>query len=285
MDLSNLSELFQKTNALQAGGLFAGAKQAAKQAVPSDMLQQISDKMITQEQGAAETEVAKKTLEIKLDTYTKTDSSRPLEEMPEEVLAIYMHITKLFANSASRQEQDLRDFKERLQGMDQTIQAYQDVLDGKSALPKGLNAEDVIKSITKAKEAREQLVKDGVEHLNRWSGDFITSDYYDTHIKKVLGENQFAGRDSSDWELDSSSSDIYAEIDRVLENTHSVTAELDRGVERIYNVLKERGFEDKYKHYVESWRSENGSYFNNIQAKSIQQIIMDNLKSGPLNEV
>lgn len=85
--------------------------------------------------------------------------------------------------------------------------------------------------------------------------------------------------------LDASASDIYSEIDRVLANTHNVTEDLDRGVQRIYDVLESRGSGDKYKQYLESWRSERGSYFDQTEAKDIQQLMQENLMRGPLHEV
>lgn len=285
MDMSNISHLFQKTSVFQAGGPFTASKQASAQATAPSMLQQISNRMVSEQQSSAELDAAAKAKEIKMDTYDKTDSTQSLEEMPSEVLEYYLHVTKMFATSSGRQEQDLLDFKERLQGMDETIQSYQDILDGKAALPKNLNMEDVAQSLSKATQNREQFVKDGVEHLNKWSDYFVTSDNFDNHMQKVLDENKFSGKDGSHWMLDASASDIYSEIDRVLENTHNVTEELDRGVQRIYDVLESRGSGDKYKQYLESWRSERGSYFDQVEAKDIQQLIQENLMRGPMQEI
>lgn len=277
MDMSNISHLFQTNNILLAGG-----KQTTKQTeAPSDILQQISEQTIRKQQGSTEAAAAAKAQEIKMDTYDKTDTSQPLEEMPREVLEYYLHVSKLFSTSSSRQEQDLLDSKDKLQGMDKTIQGYQDIIDGKSVLPEGLKMEDVVQSLAKAKQNREQFVKDGVEHLNKWSDYFVTSNNFDTHMKKVLGENKFAGKDRSNWMLDTA--DIYSEIDRVLAETRSVTEELDRGIQQIYNVLESRGFGDKYKHYLESWRAERGSYFDQFKAKNVQQLIQDNLMRDPFS--
>lgn len=286
MDVSKIAHLFQQNNMLYANNSISKCNRFSQQAdTTSDMIKKISNQIITPKQGSADAESAKETQTIKMDTYTKTDSSQSLEEMPREVLEYYMGVTKLFANSSSSQEQDLLAFKERLQGMDQTIQGYQDILDGKAALPKELKTEDVIHSITEAKQMREQFVKDGVEHLNKWSSYFITSDIFDNLMQKVLGENKFAGQDGSNWMLDVSAADLYTEIDRVLTETQSVTAELERGIKRIYNVLKDRGFGDEYQHFLKSWHSELGSYFDQIEAKDVQQLMLDNLMQMPLQEV
>lgn len=283
MDLSNISQTFQKINVFQAGGLIAAGKQSAAQATaPGSMLQQISDQTIDRQQGIADADAAAKTKEIKMDAYDKADAAQSLEGKPSEVLEYYLHVTKIFATSAGRQEQELLDFKERLQGMDETIQSYQDILAGKSALPQGLNAEDVSQLLSKATQSREQLVKDGVERLNQWSDYFVTSDNFDKHMQTVLGENPFAGAESSEWRLDAAGSDIYSEIDRVLNNTHRVTETLDRGVRQIYDALESRGSGDKYKQYLESWRWERGSYFDRTEAKDIRQLIQENLMRGPL---
>lgn len=279
MDMSNIAQLFQK-NILLAGG-----RQAAKQAaVPGDMLQKLAERMIGEQQGSSKADAAAKAQEIELDAYDRTDDSKSLEEMPREVLEYYLHVTKMFSTSSGRQEQDLLDFKERLQGMDETIQGYRDILDGKSALAEGLSMEDVMKSLSKATQERERFVKDGIAHLNKWSGYFVTSDSFDGHMQKVLGENLFAGKDRSNWTLDPSASDLYSEIDRVLAETHRVTEELDRGVRRIYDVLESRGLGDKYQNHLEAWRSERGSYFDQIEAKDVQRLIQENLMRGPLQE-
>lgn len=251
-------------------------------AAPSNMLRKISAQMINGQQGIAEADAAAKAKEIKMDMYDKTDAAQSLEEMPSEVLEYYLHVTKMFAASAARQEQDLLDFKSRLQGMDETIQSYQDILAGKSALPESLNLEDVSQLLSKATQSREQFVKDGVEHLNQWGDDFVTSDNFDKHMKTALGENPFAGAEPSAWILDASASDIYSEIHRVLDNTHRVTEALDRGVQRIYDMLESRGAGDQYKQYLGSWRWERGSYFDQTGAKDILRLMQENGMGGPL---
>lgn len=280
MDISNISQLFQKSNVLTGGRHIAG-----QAATPSDLLQQISNQIVNKQQGRSEVKAPAKAQEIRMDTYDKEDSSQPLEEMARGALEYYLQVTKIFCSSSAAQEQNLLDFKERLQKMDETIQGYQDILSGKTSLPEGLSMDDIIQSLTREMANREEFVRDGVAQLNKWSGYFVTSDYFDKHMQKILGENKFADKDCSNWELDLSVSNIYSEIDRVLAETRSVTEELNQGVQRIYDMLKKYGSEDKYTVYLESWRSEYGSYFAQIEAKSIQQLILENLMQGPLQEV
>lgn len=280
MDMSNISQLFQKSNVLTGGRHIAG-----QAATPSDLLQQISSQIVDKQQGSSEAKAPVKAQEIRMDTYDKEDSSQPLEEMARGALEYYLQVTKIFCSSSAAQEQDLLDFKERLQEMDETIQGYQDILNGKTALPEGFSMENIIQSLAKAKANREEFIRDGVAHLNKWSGYFVTSDYFDKHMQKILGENKFEGKERSNWILDSSVSDIYSEIDRVLAETQSVTEELNRGVQKIYDMLKNNGSEDKYKTWLESCSSEYESYFDQIEAKSIQQLIMENLMQGSLHEI
>lgn len=65
-----------------------------------------------------------------------------------------------------------------------------------------------------------------------------------------------------------------------------MTAEWERGIRRIYNVLKDRGFGDKYEYILDCWKAEKGCYFGAIEAEEkAQQQVMDKLMQMPLQEV
>lgn len=271
MNMPNISNMFQKNI------LFAGGKQAAKnRTAPCDTLQQLSSQIIGKQQGSDKENA--KLHKLKVDTYDKTESSQDLDEMSDGALKYYLHVSKIFSTSSQRQEQDLLDFKDKLQEMDKSIKNYQDILNGHTELPENLKMEDVAQALTKATENREQFIKDGVSHLNKWSKYFITDDNFNNHMQKVLGDNKFAGRSPSDWMIDTSDSDIYSKIDKALAETHSITEELDRAVQKIYNMLEKDNPTDKYKHFLESWVSEDSLYFKQIDNNNIQAMILDNLK-------
>lgn len=280
MDVSNISQLFQIRN------VFTEGKATSVQAGTSnDLIRQLSNQIIDKQQCGTVTDAATVPHKIRMDIYDKEDTSQPLEEMAQGALKYYLQVTKVFAASSAGQEQDLLDFKERLQKMDETIQGYQDILNGKSALPEGLEMDDIIQSLAKAMTNREEFVRNGVTYLNKWSSCFVTSDFFNNHMQKILGENKFAGKDQSTWMLDTSTSDIYSEIDRVLTETRDVTEELNQGIQRIYDALSKYESTDNYKKYLESRSAEYVSYFDKLEATSIQQIILHNLRQGPLKEV
>ena len=58
------------------------------------------------------------------------------------------------------------DFKEQLQEWDRTIQGYQDILDGKVALPEGHTMQSILWSYQTAQRNREQFLQDGIAHIN-----------------------------------------------------------------------------------------------------------------------
>ena len=58
------------------------------------------------------------------------------------------------------------DFKEQLQEWDRTIQGYQDILDGKAALPEGHTMQSILWSYQTAQRNREQFLQDGIAHIN-----------------------------------------------------------------------------------------------------------------------
>lgn len=273
--------MFQQNSVLRAGG----AAQALQQkSTPSSMLNQISSQIIDRQDGLAEMESASKAQELKRDAYVKIETSQALDEAPREIVEYYAHVFKIFSNSSTRQENNLIAFKEKLQDMDATIQGYQDIMDGKSALPEGMGIEDISQSLESAKQTRAQFWNDGVKHLNKWGDDWVTSDAYDCHANKVLGENKFAGMDSSYWKLDASAADPYAEIDRALAATQSVTKELGRGIDSLTSLLKKHGYGEEYQRYLQSRNTQVSSFFDYAQAATVQQLMLDHLKSMPLQE-
>ena len=281
--LGSSNGIVQSRNMLTANsGIFSPAEK------PQTALQNISNQIISNQARDERLEALSKSAQIRRDTYVKTDEATSLEEAPTELLELFLHNTRLYLTISEGYEQELSDFKEQLQEWDQTIQGYQDILDGKAALPEGQTMESILLSYEKAQKDREQFRQDGIAHINENRyGEIFSNERPDRTLKATLGEDTFstfAAKDPSDWLIDPSATDIYSEIDRVLSEAHGVTDELQQGVDRIYSILKERGYGEKYKGYLESWADPQNSYFDKTREMNIQKLMIERLMKEPLNE-
>ena len=148
--------------------------------------------------------------------------------------------------------------------------------------------QSVLLSYEQAQKDKEQFFQDGIAHINENRyGEFFSDERVDHTLKAVLGEDTFsafAAKDASDWLINPSTSDIYAEIDRVLSEAHGVTEELQQGVDNIYSLLEERGYGEKYKGYLESWANPQNSYFDQTEEMNIQKLMIERLMKKPLNK-
>lgn len=283
MNLANISHLFQRSSLFQASSLLTAGKQnLGTPAASENMLQQISNQIIAKQQGEDGVSKTVKAQERLMDTYTEADSSSSLNEMSNGALEYYLGVSKFFSRIAEGQEKELISFRDNLQKIDSTIQGYQDILDGQEPLGNGQTVEDVTRFLAKAQQHREQFFNDGIEKLN-YEQKPCADKVFDRFMVKVFGENKFAEKDASDWNVDASASDIYAEIDRVIGETRSFKDEMERGVQKIYNILEERGYGDKYREYLKSGNPKYVSSFD--QFACVQQMMIDNLMRTPLHEV
>ena len=279
--LNNSNSVFQNHNlfAVNSGLLTPAGK-------PQPTLQKLSNQITTNQVSGQRLEDLSKSAQIRIDTYVETDSPSSLDEASDEVLEVYLHIFKVYSTFSEGYEQELSDFKEQLQGWDSTIQSYQDILDGKSPLQEGQTMEDVLMAYAQAKQDREQFFEDGIAHINKYNyGDFVSNKTVDHYMQAVMGENKFAEKDSSVWKIDSNASDIYSEIDRVLSEVHSVTEEFHQGVDRIYGILKERGYGEQYQSYLSSWNNSTNSYFDQTEEMNIQKLMIERLMNQPLQKI
>ena len=279
--LNNSNSVFQNHNlfAVNSGLLTPAGK-------PQTTLQKLSNQITTNQVSGQRLEDLSKSAQIRMDTYVETDSPSSLDEASDEVLEVYLHIFKVYSTFSEGYEQELSDFKEQLQGWDSTIQSYQDILDGKSPLQEGQTMEDVLMAYAQAKQDREQFFEDGIAHINKYNyGDFASNKTVDHYMQAVMGENKFAEKDSSVWKIDSNASDIYSEIDRVLSEVHSVTEEFHQGVDRIYGILKERGYGEQYQSYLSSWNNSTNSYFDQTEEMNIQKLMIERLMNQPLQKI
>ena len=84
------------------------------------------------------------TLELSAEA-TEGKRNSPLEEMPEGLLHFYLNQCKVGAYLSQQHETSLMEYRDQLSAFDQTIQEYQEMLDGNKALPEQMKLEDVSK--------------------------------------------------------------------------------------------------------------------------------------------
>ena len=133
------------------------------------------------------------------------------------------------------------EYRDQLSAFDQTIQEYQDMLDGKTALPEQMKQEDVALLLETTKVAREQFLQQGAEKLNQFSKESPTpKSLLGNGYSMIVGETGNA-QEESRWQIDASAGDIYGQIDRALASAHKVTSTFQDGASSILAELKRRG--------------------------------------------
>jgi hypothetical protein len=200
---------------------------------------------------------------LKLEFSGSDDSDDAgLEEMPDELLALFQNLFQVAATTAAREESELVEFRDQLTAFDQTIAQYQAMLDGEAALPAGMEQDGVQGLLDATKSARETLLQKGVEQLNRYTaGEIVRADSYTSKaLDRVLGGGWRDGLDDDGWTIDASAEDIYGELDRVLAKTHSVAQTVRSGGARVAAELDRRGYalSDPYQDYFDRQRAAAG---------------------------
>lgn len=283
MDMSKLSFAFQQNNIFAARSPFHKLPGQQQNSV-TDVLNRISSNIIGAQEQRKSMEATVKTQEAKMDAYTSeidAAQQKSLEEMPDELLHFLRNQFLVQRNMSCQMEQELTAFRDQLSGIDQTIQEYQDILDGKGAMPDDLTLEDVTALLETTRATREQFVQDNAERLNKWNmGKTVTGDTHPARaIERVFGENQYADMEQSVWEIDPTASDIYAEIDEALNATRRVTETMEEGYRRICNELEKRGqTEWKYEEHLSAMREQTSIPV--VKSGTSLQFIMDALEKA-----
>ncbi len=141
-------------------------------------------------------------------------------------------------NSSICQENALMEYRNQLSAYDKTIQDYQDILDGKTALPDQMRIEDISQLLEATKEARETFLQKGAEKLNEMSAQGVDLNSLGSAYD-ILVPN--GSRDNERWNIDPSADDIYSEIDHALTSTRKVTSIFEDIGSRVSAELKRRG--------------------------------------------
>lgn len=233
MNVSNLAGLFQRNGFFQQSQALG---QKLGQPPVNDTLHRLSQNFLTAQEQGQDLRKRFDTLELSAEAAdSKADSA--LSEMPKELLEVYLNQYKVAAHLSHQNEAALTEYRDQLSAFDQTIQEYQDMLDGKAELPQKLKLEDVSMLLERTRAAREQFLQEGAKELNRVGSE--GPDLTDKARQTVMGDLD-DGHDLR-WSIDASAKDIYGEIDRALASAGKTASMCREGASRIVAELKRRG--------------------------------------------
>lgn len=235
MNVTNFANLFHQNSIFQQNRPLG---QKIVQPQINDTLTRLSENLLnTQGQDLD--------LKRRFDTLELSDAAFEqkslLSDVPEGLLHYYLHMCKFGASISQGQETALIEYRDQLSAFDQTIQEYQDMLDGKTALPEQMKQEDVALLLETTKVAREQFLREGAEKLNQFSKEGPTpKSFLGNGYSLIAGENG-STQEESHRQIDASAGDIYGQIDRALASAHKVTSTFQDGASSILAELKRRG--------------------------------------------
>ena len=235
MNVTNFANLFHQNSIFQQNKPLG---QKLVQPPINDTLNRLSENLLN-------TQVQNTDLKRRFDTLELSDAAleqkSSLSDVPEGFLHYYLHMCKFGASISQVQEYALMEYRDQLSAFDQTIQEYQDMLSGKTALPEQMKQEDVALLLEATKVAREQFLQQGAEKLNQFSKEGPTpKGFLGSAYSMITGETANA-QDNPRWQIDPSAQDIYGEIDRALASAHKVTSTFQDGASGILAELKRRG--------------------------------------------
>lgn len=235
MNVTNFANLFHQNSIFQQNKPLG---QKLVQPPINDTLNRLSENLLN-------TQVQSTDLKRRFDTLELSDAAleqkSSLSDVPEGLLHYYLHMCKFGASISQGQEYALMEYRDQLSAFDQTIQEYQDMLSGKTALPEQMKQEDVALLLEATKVAREQFLQQGAEKLNQFSKEGPTpKGFLGSAYSMITGETANA-QDNPRWQIDPSAQDIYGEIDRALASAHKVTSTFQDGASGILAELKRRG--------------------------------------------
>lgn len=242
MNVSNLAGLFQRNGIFQQSQALS---QKLAQPPINDTLLRLSQNFLTAQEQGQDLRKRFDTLELSAEAAdSKADSA--LSEMPTELLEVYLNQYKVAAHLSHQNEAALTEYRDQLSAFDQTIQEYQDMLDGKAELPQKMKPEDVSMLLERTRAAREQFLQEGAKELNRVGseGSNLTKKARQT----VMGDLD-DGHDLR-WSIDASAKDIYGEIDRALASAGKTASMCREGASRVVAELKRRGQADQPYHQL-----------------------------------
>ena len=260
---NNANSLLRQNPALTVGNHTWQERMQGKKAKQNnpldDALQRLSDNVIGAQEQRTEQQTAVHKREIERDAFISEltgAENKNFEEMGSGLLKFLMNQFTNGARATQAYENALTDFRDQLTAFDKTIQDYQSMLDGKTALPEQMTMETVTKLLEAAKTAREQFKNDGIKSMedSRWIGSANSVYGHAKMFSNVSGE--YADKDESFWRVDASADDIYGEIDRVLGAVRDLGQRFESGASTVAKELEKRGYaEDKYQEHFDKLRA------------------------------
>ena len=271
MNVTNFANLFHQNSIFQQNKPLG---QKLVQPPINDTLHRLSENLLNAKNQAKDMKTRFDTLELSAEA-TEGKKNSALEEMPEGLLHFYLNQCKVGAYLSQQHEASLMEYRDQLSAFDQTIQEYQDMLDGNKALPEQMKLEDVSKLLDATRAAREQFIQQGAAELNRVSDHNPTQEGFMGKAYSMAAEWAGNGENDTQWQLDTSADDIYGEIDRALSSAHSITNTIQKGASSILAELKRRGCveEGEEIHFEDQETAASGT----VQRESLFQSIYDGI--------
>ncbi len=237
MNVSNFANLFSQNNIFQQNRLLG---QTSAPTPISNTLNRLSESLTTAQEQAKNMKARFDTLELSAEAADGAEHSS-LADVPEGLLRYYLHMCRFGASISQSQETSLAEYRDQLSTFDQTIQTYQDMLSGKTALPSQMKQEDVALLLEHTRAAREQFLQQGAQELNRISREGPTPEKFLGRAYSMITGYAKNAQDHPRWEIDPESDDIYGEIDRALATAHRTTSTFRDGASGVLAELKRRG--------------------------------------------
>lgn len=271
MNVTNFSNLFHQNSIFQQNKPLG---QKLVQPSVSDTLNRLSKNLINAQKQTKDLKNRFDTLELSLEA-AESKKTSAVEEMPEGLLHFYLNQCKVGANLSQQHEASLLEYRNQLSAFDQTIQEYQDMLDGKAALPEQMKLKDAAGLLEATKAAREQFLRQGAAALNRVSDNNPTQTGYMGKAYGMAAEWTGNGQNDTHWQIDASAKNIYDEIDRAITSAHSITSTFQKGASSILSELKRRGCveEGEEIHYED----QNTAGSTAVERESLFQSIYDEI--------
>jgi len=237
MNVTNFANLFHQNNIFQMGKPMG---QALSQSSLTDTLHRLSENLLTAQDQSQDLRRRFDTLELSAEATERKENSA-LRDVPEGLLHFYLNQCKVGAHLSQTQEASLLEYRDQLSAFDQTIQEYQDMLDGKTALPEQMKLEEVSDLLETTKAAREQFLQKGAAELNRLSNEGSTPKESMGAVYDTIVEDDGSDDGDTHWQIDPTAQDIYGEIDRALASAHKATSTFQKVASSILAELKRRG--------------------------------------------
>ncbi len=193
---------------------------------------------------------------------SKGSGESPFSGIPDSILQYVKWEYENGLRTSANMEAELTEYRDQLASFDQSIQRYQQILDGTSALPEDLSMEDVESLLKATQSARDTFLQDGAYQLNQRNqkrGEELQSTY--GKYADLVDDTFSKGLEHFSWEIDADAENIYEEVDRVRSVARRATETFQRGISMINAEIERRRYkDDPYQAYFERQKTA-GSYF------------------------